>query len=256
MAELRTALVTGASRGIGRAIAERLGRDGVLVGVHYGHSRAAAEETVRAIEAQGGSAFPVEAPLGVDGDVEALFMRLEDVLAGRPLDILVNNASTPPGVPIETTSPEGFDQMFAVNVKAPFFILRRAIPLLRDGGRVITVSSASTRIAAPAQLAYVMSKAAVEVMALTLSTDLGRRGITVNAVTPGATDTDMNRELLATPGVADLLAQHTALGRIGRPADIADAVGFLASEDARWITGQVIDVSGGVWLGPPVVERA
>ncbi|WP_336211930.1 SDR family oxidoreductase [Nonomuraea sp. LPB2021202275-12-8] len=250
MADLsgRTALVTGASRGIGRAVAERLAADGALVAVHYGGDDAAAADTVSAIERAGGKAFAIRAELGVDGDVDTLFAAFGDRCAG--LDILVNNASSGPAGPIEETTPEAFDRIFAVNVKAPFFILQRALPLLRDGGRVITVSSVSTRIATPVQTSYVMTKAAVEVMGRTLANALGARQITVNTVTPGATDTDMNKELFEVPGVTAYLAGQTALDRIGRPADIAAAVAFLASDDARWITGHVLDASGGMYLGP------
>lgn len=243
----KTALVTGASRGIGRAIAVRLAADGARVAVHYGRDEAAAKETV---EAAGGGAFAIGAEFGPDAAVDELFDALEGHLAGKPLDILVNNAAAGPDGPMEDTTPARFDRLFAINVKAPFFVTRRALPLLPDGGRVITLSSACTRIATPHQASFAMSKAAVEVLGKTLANALGPRGITINTVTPGATDTDVNEALLATPGVAEQIASLTALGRVGAAADIADAVAFLASDDARWITGQVLDVSGGMYLGP------
>ena len=246
----KTALVTGASRGIGRAIARRLAADGALVAVHYANSQAAATETVAAIQADGGRAFPVRAELGTDGDVDTLFAGLEAGLSGQRLDILVNNAAARAAAFIEQATPKEFDRMFAVNVRAPLFIIQRALPLLRDGARIINISSSDTRVALPLELAYAMTKGAVNVMSQTLANALGARGITVNAVAPGPTDTDMTAFLRDNPEVQAATASATALGRVGQPADIADAVAFLASDDARWITGQLLDVTGGMWLGP------
>ncbi|MGX7669178.1 SDR family oxidoreductase [Plantactinospora sp. DSM 117369] len=245
----RTALVTGASRGIGRAIAQRLAADGADVAVHYGGSESAAYETVEMIEKAGGRAFAVQAELGTAGDVDTLFTGLERGLAGRPLDILVNNAAALPGGPIETDTPERFDHLFAVNVKAPYFIIQRALPLLRDGGRIITLTSVAARLALPGQTSFAMGKGALETMTLTLASALGVRGITVNAVAPGATKTDVNVPVFEAPGVEELLTGQTALNRLGRAEDVADAVAFLASDDGRWITGQVLDASGGLYLG-------
>lgn len=257
MADLtgKTALVTGGSRGIGRAIAQRLATDGALVAVHYGTNETAAKETVNSIEQVGGRAFGARAELGVDGDVDTLFTGLDAGLrehTGRTaLDIVVNNAGIGVVGTIEDTTCEQFDRLFAVNVRAPFFIIQRALPLLRDGGRIVGISSAVARMAIPQETAYAMSKGAVEVMSKTLANAVGDRGITVNTVAPGMTHTDMSA-----PGFRDYpemepaLSAITALGRIGRPADIADAVAFLASDDARWVTGHLLDASGGMWLGP------
>ncbi|MFI7278413.1 SDR family oxidoreductase [Streptomyces sp. NPDC049879] len=245
----RTALVTGASRGIGRAIAERLAADGADVAVHYGGGAEGAEETVSRITAAGGRAFAVHAELGTAGDVDTLITGLERGLAGRPLDILVNNAAAPPGGPIETDTPEAFDRLFAVNVRAPYFLIQRALPLLRDGGRIITLSSVATRMANPGQTSFAMGKGALETMTLTLASALGARGITVNAVAPGATRTDANAAFFEAPGLREFIEAGTALGRLGRAEDVADAVAFLASDAGRWITGQTLDASGGVHLG-------
>ncbi|MDT0319866.1 SDR family oxidoreductase [Streptomyces millisiae] len=245
----RTAVVTGASRGIGRAIARRLAADGAEVAVHYGSGEAAARETVAGIERAGGRAFAVHAELGTDGDVDTLFAGLERGLAGRPLDILVNNAAAAPTGPVETDTPERFDRLFAVNVRAPYFIVQRALPLLRDGGRIISLTSVATRVANPGQTAFAMGKGALETMTLTLAGALGTRGITVHAIAPGATRTEDNAAVFEQPGLAEFITGQTALDRLGRAEDVADAVAFLASDDARWITGQVLDASGGLHLG-------
>lgn len=245
----KTALVTGASRGLGRAIAVRLAAAGALVAVHYGSNAAAAQETVEEIERAGGRAFTVEARLGEDGDLDKLFAGLEKGLAGRPLDILVNNAGVFTGA-FEDTTAEEFDHAFAVNVRALFFLTQRALPLLRDGGRVINMSSGVTRLAIP-QVVYQMTKAAVDVLGRSLAALLGPRGITVNTVQPGVTDTDMNAGWLrGNPVTTAAVSGATALRRVGRPEDIAGTVVFLASDDARWVTGHAIDATGGYFLGP------
>ncbi|RSN43439.1 short-chain dehydrogenase [Amycolatopsis sp. WAC 04197] len=244
----KTALVTGASRGIGRAIATRLAADGALVAVHYGHDDAAARETMAAIERVGGAAFAVRAEFGVDGDVDTLFAGVEQGLTGRPLDILVNNAAAFAGT-LDQVTPEEFDRLFAINVKTPYFAIKRALPLLRDGGRIVNVSSAATRIAMP-ETAYAMTKGAVDVLGRNLAQRLGPRRITVNTVAPGVTETDMNSWIQDAPHLVEQSTAITALGRVGQPEDIADAIAFLVSEDARWITGQWLDVTGGLLLGP------
>ena len=249
----RVALVTGASRGIGRAIALRLARDGVLVVIHYARNQQGARATVRAIEKNGGRAFPVEADFsslqGVDALFEAMDRRLQELLGTREFDILVNNAGISIGGSIEQTTEAEFDQLIAVNVKAPFFIIQRALPRLRDGGRIINISSGTSRIAMPEEVAYAMSKRALDSLTLALAKQLGPRGITVNTVAPGITDTDFQADWLRDAKTRKSAASVAALGRIGAPEDIADVAAFLASSDARWITGAFIDATGGSLLG-------
>lgn len=250
----RTALVTGASRGIGRAVARRLARDGVLVAVHYGHNEAAALGTVTAIEQAGGKAFSVRSEFGVAGDVDTLISGLREGLATRigseRLDILVNNAGFSTTF-FEATTQDIFDHLFAVNTRAPFFLIQQALPLMGEGGRIVSISSAATRIAV-SDIAYAMAKAAVNTMGRTLAHLLGDRGITVNTVAPGAVDTDLTaEERRDQPEMRQVMIDMTALGRIGTPADVADVVAFLASDESRWITGQLLEASGGLFLGLP-----
>ncbi|MFJ9416113.1 SDR family oxidoreductase [Streptomyces sp. NPDC101227] len=251
----RTALVTGGSRGIGRAISQRLGRDGARVAVHYGRDETAAKETVSAIEAAGGRAFAVRAELGVPGGAEALWAAFDEEADG--LDILVNNAGINKAVDgtlkrVGEVTEEDFDRLFAVNTKAPFFLVQRGLTRLRDGGRIVNVSTGLTHGAAkPELIAYAMSKGAIDVFTSTLAKDLGGRGITVNAVAPGAVDTDMNAGWLrgeGNSGAREALGAISPLGRVADPTDIGDIVAFLASDDSRWVTGQWIDATGGALL--------
>ncbi|MFH0520823.1 SDR family oxidoreductase [Streptomyces sp. M41] len=241
----RTVLVTGASRGIGRGIAERLGRDGARVGVHYGRNEAAAKETVAAIEAAGGSAFTLGVELGVPGDAEALWEEFDRHADG--LDVLVNNAGIGNTRPIEEIEEREYDAVFAVNVKAPFFIVKHGMTRLRDGGRVINISSGLARTAVmPENMAYAMTKGALDVLTRDLSKVLGPRGIRVNSVAPGLIDTDNTAEFLhGTEGGWARAEAISALGGVGTPAEVADVVAFLASEDGRWVTGSWVDATGG-----------
>jgi 3-oxoacyl-[acyl-carrier protein] reductase len=246
----KTALVTGASRGIGAAIAERLAADGALVAVHYGRNDAAATATVAKIERNGGRAFPVRAELGIAGDVDTLFAGLERGLGGRPLDILVNNAAIMSyQATVENATLEDFERVLAVNVRAPLFITQRALRVMPDGGRIINVSSGVTWFAIP-EIVYAMTKGALNVMTRSLALTQGHRGITVNTVSPGITATDMNGWLTENQEAQKKVAAMTALGRHGQPADIADAVAFFASNDGRWVSGQTLEVNGGLFLGP------
>ncbi|MFD9480227.1 SDR family oxidoreductase [Streptomyces nojiriensis] len=241
----RTALVTGGSRGIGRAIAERLAADGVTVVLTYANDGAAARETVERIAKDGGRAFALQAELGSPGSAAALWAAY-DALGLDGVDIIVNNAGIGLPIPLGEITEQDFDRVFAVNVRAPFFVVQEALGRLRDGGRIINISSGAARIAMPEILAYGATKGALDTLTLNLAKALGGRGITVNSVAPGIVDTDVNAGWLRGNAEAEAhAASLSALGRVGRPEDIADVVGFLASDAARWVTGRVVDATGG-----------
>jgi 3-oxoacyl-[acyl-carrier protein] reductase len=245
----KTALVTGGSRGIGRAVAQRLAEDGALVAVHYGGNREAADETVRQINDKGGRAFTVQADFAAADAADRLFEQLIPAL-GERLDILVNNAGIGSTSPIRAVSAEELDRLFTVNVRTPFLVTQKAVPLLQHGGRVINIGSTATRVAVSTQIAYTMTKAALDSMAASLANELGPRGITVNTVAPGAVRTDMTEVHTSSPEAVAALSSIAALGRLGEVDDVARLVGFLAGPEAAWITGQTLDCSGGMWLGP------
>ncbi|OJZ73682.1 short-chain dehydrogenase [Mycobacterium paraffinicum] len=251
----KTALVTGGGRGIGRAIALRLAREGAVVAVHYGTNEAAAADTTAAITAEGGRAFVIGECLGSTGDAERLWSAFDDGISAHAdstgVDIVVNNAGTALYGTIETVTAEDFDHVTAVNAKAPFFIVKHALTRIRDGGRIINISSGASRVASPLTIAYSMTKGAINAFTRTLALELAPRGITVNAVEPGIVKTDIT-PWLADEQMSAQAAGWSAFNRLGEPADIADVVAFLASPDSRWITGQFLDASGGLLLGPTV----
>ncbi len=248
----KIAFVTGASRGIGRAIAVRLAKDGALAVVNYQKNAEAAVAVVREIEGAGGEALAVQGDVGSVAGIRQLFQALDGELTRRrgsnQFDILVNNAGIGRGGTVETTSEEIFDELMAVNVKGSFFVTQAALPRLRDGGRVINLSSALSRHAYPRMTAYSMGKAAINHFTVILAADLGRRGITANCIAPGLTVTDFTAPIRQDPNVVEGVSANTALGRLGEAEDIAGVAAFLASDDARWVTGQYIEASGGAGL--------
>ena len=248
----RIAVVTGGSRGIGRAIAIRLAKNGASVVVNYKQNAEAAAAIVREIEATHEEAFASQGDLGTTQGIHSFFQALDAELTKRhgspQFDILVNNAGIGRQGTVETTTEEIFDELMAVNVKGPFFVAQQAIPRLRDGGRVISLSSALSKHPYPRMAAYSMGKAAINHFTLILAAELGKRGITVNAIGPGLTVTDFTAHIRQDPQVVQAVSEHTALGRLGEADDIADVAAWLASDEARWVTGQYIEASGGSGL--------
>lgn len=247
----KTALVTGASRGIGRATAKRLAADGAFVLVHYGSAEADAHALVDEIKAAGGKAATVQADLAQSAQVERLAQAtralLRDHTGQERLDILVNNAGVAPFVAFTETTDAILDNILAVNVKAPFLLTARLVDIIPEGGRVIFTTTAVTRTSFSGIAGYAASKGAVDVLILHLAAELGGKGIRVTGVAPGAIDTDMSAWLRSDEGKANAHAMQ-ALQRIGQPEDIAGAIAFLAGPDSAWVTGTVLDASGGTKL--------
>lgn len=235
----KTALITGASRGIGRAVALRLARDGADIFVHYNGRLEAAEAVAAEIRALGRQATLVQADIA---NLEAV----QNALSGiESLDILVNNAGWATFGPLDTVSVEDFDALFNLNVRGLFFLTQAAARKMNDGGRIVNISSGITRINAAGASVYAATKAAVEAFTRSWAAELGPRGITVNTVSPGMTETDLLLEV--TPQEAlDSMAAQTPLGRLGLPEDIAGAVALLCSADARWVTANNVLANGGV----------
>ncbi|MCR5859622.1 SDR family oxidoreductase [Mesorhizobium sp. J428] len=250
----KVALVTGGSRGIGRATALALAREGAsFIGVHYGSNADAARQAVEQIEALGAKAVAIKADLAKGREAAIrIWEQFRDAAlnhTGEPgLDILVNNAGVAPAVSLAETSEALYDEVMAINLKAPFFLIQALAKHIRDGGRIINVSTGFTRVAAPSHPAYSASKGALETLTLALAPELGRRGIAINAVMPGVTETDMNAEWLANPEARAGAEAMSVFSRLGTAEDLADVIAFLASNDARWTTGQAIDATGGARL--------
>jgi NAD(P)-dependent dehydrogenase (short-subunit alcohol dehydrogenase family) len=251
--EGKTALVTGAVRGLGRGIAERLAEAGAIVALNYASNDAAALDTLASIERKGGAAFTVKAKIGAPGATERLLATMDEELTRRVgrinLDILVNNIGGGTYGSVATTTVEHYDQVFENNVRAPFFLTQALLPRLSDGGRVINISSAAPRLAGVDFVSYSMAKAALDTFTKVLAKEIGRRKITVNAVAPGFNATETNTELTDDPAARKRVEDMTLFGRFGEPADIADIVHALASPAGRWVTGQIIEASGGFALG-------
>lgn len=244
----KTALVTGASRGVGRAVALRLGRDGARVAVHHRDSVNLAGDVVTSIKEAGGDAFAVQADLASEQGVDQLWNAYSTQV--DRLDILVSNAGiSDVHKPLGEVSVAELDRLVRLNTTAAFHLIQQALSSLADNGRVITISANVVRRGAMPELAaYALSKAGLDAIVPALAKQLGSRGITVNAVAPGVVETEMTADLLASPESRAFVASLSPLGRIARPEDIADVAAFLAGPDSRWVTGQWIEVSGGANL--------
>jgi NAD(P)-dependent dehydrogenase (short-subunit alcohol dehydrogenase family) len=239
----KTALVTGASRGIGRASALALARAGARVLVHYSSGEREADAVVAEIRAAGGTAQAVAANLRDADGAHRLAKRVRDVIGDR-LDILVANAGVSKAASIEETTVEDFDTLFAVNVRAPYFLVQQLLPAMCQGSSVVLLSSLAARAAVGTLSAYASTKGAVDTLVTHFASALGERGIRVNAVAPGVVETDMSSFTKTDAGRAATLGMQ-ALKRVAQPDDIGDAVAFLASDAARWITGETLRVDGG-----------
>jgi 3-oxoacyl-[acyl-carrier protein] reductase len=246
----KTALVTGASRGIGRATALALARAGANVLVHYGRSAQEAESLVAAIQAEGGRANAVSADLGT-ADGASLLAKQVRTIVGDRLDALVLNAGISKSARIADYTLEDFDNLFATNVRGPFFLLQHLVPVLAEGSSIVVISSLGARMVVgkpglenPSILAYASTKGALETLVKNWAAILGPSGIRVNAVAPGVIDTDMS-SFTKTEAGREVALGMQALKRLGKPEDVADVVAFVASDGARWITGASIPVDGG-----------
>jgi 3-oxoacyl-[acyl-carrier protein] reductase len=239
----RTALVTGASRGIGRAAARALASAGARVIVHYGSGSKEAEMLVAEIRAAGGKADAVGADLGAPDGAHKLAAEVKKLVGDR-LDILVANAGVATPASIEDQTVAEFDRMFAVNVRAPFFLVQQLLPLLGEGSSIVLLSSLAARASVGVLPAYAATKGAIDTLVKHFAALLGPRGIRVNAVAPGVIDTDMSGFVRSDEG-RDYTLSIQALQRIGHPDDVADVIAFLASDAARWVTGDTLQAGGG-----------
>lgn len=239
----KVAIVTGASRGIGAAIAERLARDGFNVVVNYSGDAAPAQALVRKIEEAGGRALAAKADVSDPSAVRRLFESAETAFGG--VDVLVNNAGIMPLANVADTDDATFDRVFAVNLKGTFNTLREAAQRLRSGGRIINFSTSQVGLLHPTYGIYAATKAGVEVMTSVLAKELRGRNITVNAVAPGPTATNLFLQGKS-QDVIDRFAQLAPLERLGRPEDIAGVVSFLAGPDGGWVNGQTLRANGGI----------
>jgi NAD(P)-dependent dehydrogenase (short-subunit alcohol dehydrogenase family) len=245
----KVAVVTGSSRGLGAATAKRLARDGFFVIVNYVRSRKDGEEVLREIKQAAGKGTLVQGDVSNIAGIASFFEGVDAALKANGLpssiDVLVANAGILISKPFSDTTEADFDSLFDTNVKGVFFLIQKALPRIRDNGRIITLSSGLSRFANPMFTAYSATKGAIDVMTRVLAQELGARGITVNAIAPGAIDTDMNASWLRSEDGRNMLMSRQALKQVGMPPEIADAIAFLSSYDSRWVTGQRIEASGG-----------
>lgn len=244
----KVAVVTGASKGIGASIAKHLAEAGAKVVVNYASSKEGADKVVKAITDNGGIAISVQADVSKEADVTRLFEETKTTFGA--LDILVNNAVFQGYAPIEQISAESFHQHFNVNVLGPILTIQASLKQFGDkGGNIINISSAASKMPLPAATLYSATKAALDAITISLSKELGAKNIRINSILPGATETEGAHSAGVTAGsdVEKMFIANTPLGRRGQPEDIAKAAVFLASDDAGWITGEQISVSGGLY---------
>ena len=247
----KSAFITGGSKGIGRAVAMRLAKDGAFVIISYASDKKGADSTVQSILSKGGRAVAIQGDVSRVYNVKKMFGEVMKAMKDngfKTLDILVNNAGVYPMGTLEDTTEEDFEKTFAINVKGLFFCTQEAVKFMGEGGRVINISTTLTRVGSSRMLAYAASKGAVDVLTRDLAIALGPKGITVNAINPGLIRTEGTSQMTADNENVKRFSDETALGRIGEPQDVADVVAFLANDNSRWVTAQRIEASGGYHL--------
>lgn len=250
--ENKIALVTGSSRGLGRAIALQLARSGADLVVTYRQRKAEGEAVVAEIQALGRRA--VALPLDVaradtfEAFAGAMKTALETTWQRTNFDFLVNNAGIDVARPFAQTAEADFDALMNVHFKGVFFLTQRLLPLIADGGRIVNTSTGLARFSIPGYAAYASMKGAIEVLTRYLAKELGPRRISANVVAPGIIETDFTREALSHPGAREFMSKNIALGRVGVPEDIGGVVDFLCSEEGRWVNAQRVEASGGMFL--------
>jgi len=249
----KVALVTGGSRGLGREISLALARDGIDVILTFRSNQRGASEVVSEIEREGGKAVALSLDLSdpslLDSFMERLSQTLQDIWAQEGLDFVIQNAGFGATLPIADVTEEDFDGLMNVHLKGVLFLTQKALPLLNDHGALVFMSSGSARFHVPGYAVYASLKAAVEVFARYVAREYGARGIRSNVVAPGAIETDFNGAAIRnSPRMKEFIAGQTALGRVGQADDVGSVVSFLCSDAARWISGERIEISGGMYL--------
>ncbi len=244
------ALVTGGSRGLGKDMALRLADAGHDVIITYNSKKAEADDVVRAIEVKSKKAAVIQFDANDIKGLDAFLDRVREVLKNKwsanKFDFLINNAGMGATLPFSTVTEADFDSFLNVHFKVVYFLCQKSLPILNDGGRIINISTGTTRIVVPGYSVYASMKGAIETFTKYLAKETGQRGITVNVVAPGAIETDFNNGALrSNPERKAMMIAMTAMGRTGQPEDIGGVIAFLCSKDAGWITGQRLEVSGG-----------
>ena len=248
----KTALVTGGSRGIGAAVVRRLAAAKAHVAINYTNNEAAAQSLAEEIISNGGRVFTVQADVSSLTDIDRMFAACDKVFGGAPnLDILINNAVVGHAGrdgSLQAIEEDLYDHLIAVNMKGPHFVIQAALSRMRDHGRIVNIGSMSGKVGQPFAAGYAMTKRAIQSLTYSTALSVAKRNITCNCIAPGAVATDFITSLREKPGWDEATAKHTPMGRLGEPEDIAGAVMMLVGDDARWVTGQVIEASGGLSL--------
>lgn len=249
----KIALITGGSRGLGKNMAIRLGEQGHNVIITYHSNKEAANEVVAEIETKGGKAAALQLDVGDFKSLPAFLRDVSEILQSKfgrdRFDFLINNAGIGATIPFEKVTEEDFDKFMNIHFKSVYFLTQRSLPLMNDKGRIVNISTGTTRFCAPGYSVYASMKGAIEVFTRYLAKETGARGITANVLAPGPIETDFNNAAIRNnPDRKAIMASQTALGRVGQAEDIGGIVAFLCSEDAGWINGQRIEASGGVNL--------